>query len=241
MIEKEHQTIEVRNQARMPRIMKEVFSKILGEKIFIVERPKTLFNPACLESGLHKFMKRLLVFDLPYLKELKRETFRSDYDELQFAISILFDVTRAIAERDPSLQSLTNDSLKMTRAFSYLKNRIGIMVPFGRCIDAFRQLSDECLKRKMKIDTADELFVGTPDMFRGVEKDIIIVAQLRNSMVDGLGLLDREDFVRLAFSRAKQFLWVIGSSPTFRPSGTAGANLWSSFFSACQQISVGSN
>lgn len=171
----------------MPRIMKEVFSRVLSEKIFIVERPKSLFNPACLEAGLHKFMKRLLVFDLPYLKEFKRETFRSDFDELQFAISILFDVTRAIAERDPSLATLTNDSLKMTRAFTYLKNRIGIMVPYERCIDAFRQLSDDTLKRKMHIESSDEVFVGTPDMFRGVEKDIIIIAQLRNSIVDGLG------------------------------------------------------
>ena len=89
----------------------------------------------------------------------------------------------------------------------------------------------------MGIESYDEIFVGTPDMFRGVEKDIIIVAQLRNSIVDGLGQLDREEFVKLAFTRAKQFLWVIGSSPTFRQSGTSGANLWSSFFTTCQHIS----
>ena len=148
-------------------------------------------------------MKRLLVFDLPYLKEFKKETFRSDFDELQFAISILFDVTRAIAERDPALAGLSNDSFKMTKAFNYLKNRIGIMVPFERSIASFRQLSDDTLKRKMGIESPDEVFVGTPDMFRGVEKDIIIVAQLRNSIVDGLGQFDREDYVRLAFTRAK--------------------------------------
>jgi len=36
-------------------------------------------------------------------------------------------------------------------------------------------------------------------------------------------------------------LWVIGSSPTFRTSGTAGANLLSNFIATCQQISVGHN
>ncbi len=82
----------------------------------------------------------------------------------------------------------------------------------------------------MGIEGPDELFVGTPDMFRGVEKDIIIVAQLRNSIVDGLGQFDDEHFVRLAFSRAKYFLWVIGASSTFRSSDSPGAKLWTSFF-----------
>jgi hypothetical protein len=38
----------------------------------------------------------------------------------------------------------------------------------------------------MSITCEDDIFIGTPDMFRGVEKDIIIVAELRNSIVDGL-------------------------------------------------------
>lgn len=83
-------------------------------------------------------MKRLLIFDLPYLREYKKETFRSDFDELQMTISIIFDVTRALAERDATLDSIQNDSQKMTKAFSYLKNRIGIIVPFERGIAAFR-------------------------------------------------------------------------------------------------------
>ena len=78
----------------------------------------------------------------------------------------------------------------MTRAFDNLKNKVGIMVPFQRCIDAFRNLCEEPLKRKMSITCEDDIFIGTPDMFRGVEKDIIIVAELRNSVVDGLAQLD---------------------------------------------------
>ncbi len=83
-------------------------------------------------------MKRILVFDLVYLKELKQETFKSDYDELSFALSLLFDITRTIVEKDPTLSALNNDNAKMTRAFASLKNRVGIMVPFERCIEAFR-------------------------------------------------------------------------------------------------------
>jgi superfamily I DNA and/or RNA helicase len=43
------------------------------------------------------------------------------------------------------------------------------------------------MKRKLGIESDDEIFVGTPDMFRGVEKDILIVVQLRNSTISGLG------------------------------------------------------
>jgi superfamily I DNA and/or RNA helicase len=131
-------------------------------------------------------MKRILVFDLLYLKEFKQDTFKSDFDELSFTLSVLFDVTRAMAEKDPALSALKNDNAKMTRSFTNLKNRVGIMVPFERSIEAFRELCEEPLKRKMGIDCEDEIFIGTPDMFRGVEKDIVIVAQLRNSIVDGL-------------------------------------------------------
>jgi AAA domain len=174
-------------------------------------------------------MKRIIVFDLLYLKEFKQETFRSDFDELQFALSILFDITRIISEKDPALSGLNNDTLKMTRAFASLKNRVGIMVPFTRSIEAFRQLCEEPLKRKMSIDCEDEIFIGTPDMFRGVEKDIIIVTHLRNSIVDGLAQFDQEEYVRLAFSRAKHFLWVIGATLTVRGSATSGATMWNTF------------
>jgi len=133
----------------MPRIMKEVFGKVLNEKFFIVDRPKSL--AACLDTGhLHKFMKRILVFDLPYLKELKRDTFRSDFDELQFAIALLFDVTRSIADKDPT--TIHNDNLKMTRAFTCLKNRVGVMVPSERLIKVFRELSEEAFRRKMSLN-----------------------------------------------------------------------------------------
>jgi superfamily I DNA and/or RNA helicase len=49
-------------------------------------------------------------------------------------------------------------------------------------------------------------------MFRGIEKDIIIVAPLRNSSVSGLGQLG--DFIKLAMTRSRQYLWVVGSSVT---------------------------
>ena len=62
--------------------------------------------PSVLDTGLHQFMKRILLFDLLYLKEFKHATFRSDFDELQFAISLILDVNRALVERDSSLASI---------------------------------------------------------------------------------------------------------------------------------------
>lgn len=75
----------------------------------------------------------------------------------------------------------------MCKAFAGLRNRIGIMVPFQSSIQTFSQLASEVMKRKLGIECDDEIFVGTPDMFRGVEKDILIVVQLRNSTISGLG------------------------------------------------------
>ena len=64
----------------MPRIMKDVLSRVFNEKIFVVESKKPGVS-YCVDS-LSKFMRRLLIFDLLYLKELKQDSFRSDFDEL---------------------------------------------------------------------------------------------------------------------------------------------------------------
>jgi hypothetical protein len=62
--------------------------------------------PSVLDTGLTRFMKRILLFDLLYLKEFKQATFKSDFDELQFAISLILDVNRALVDRDSSLASI---------------------------------------------------------------------------------------------------------------------------------------
>jgi superfamily I DNA and/or RNA helicase len=43
--------------------------------------------------------------------------------------------------------------------------------------------------------------IGTPDMFRGVEKKIIIVAPIRNSQVEGLGMMQCEEYINLSLTR----------------------------------------
>jgi superfamily I DNA and/or RNA helicase len=49
------------------------------------------------------------------------------------------------------------------------------MVPFERTIEAFNKLLDEPIRKKLGVEREDDIFIGTPDMFRGVEKDVIIV------------------------------------------------------------------
>ena len=61
-------------------------------------------------------------------------------------------------------------------------------MPFERCITSFKLLL-EPYEKKLGICDNDDIFIGTPDMFRGVEKEIIIVTSLRNSVIDGLGQL----------------------------------------------------
>lgn len=196
--------------------MKEVLSKVFNEKMFVIEAPQTANSQTTLDTGIAKFMRRLVVFDLIYLKELKQDTFRSDFDELQFTIALILDVTRTVADKDPTLSMISSDTIKMQKAFLKLRNKIGIVVPFARSVDAFKKLFDDGFKNKLGItNLEDEVFVGTPDMFRGVEKDIVILSMVRNSTVDGLGQLDDDGLVRLALTRAKQFLWVVSASITF--------------------------
>lgn len=73
-------------------------------------------------------------------------------------------------------------------------------------------------------------------MFRGIEKDIIIVAPLRNSSVSGLGQLG--DFIKLAMTRSRQYLWVVGASVTLIGQDSPGALNWTRFSRFCQSIST---
>jgi superfamily I DNA and/or RNA helicase len=101
----------------------------------------------------------------------------------------------------------------MATAFQSLKGRIGIIVPFSRYIGMYYKLFSDMVKPKLNADDRD-IMIGTPDMFRGIQRDLIIVSSLRNSVIDGLGYFNDADFINLAASRASQFFWVVGSSTT---------------------------
>jgi len=96
---------------------------------------------------LKNFMRRVLMFDLVYLLELKQECFRSDFDELRFAITLILDLTRVIAEKEGIKAS--NDDLKIQHAFSKIRGMIGIAVPSERCISSFNILLLEQWKQKL--------------------------------------------------------------------------------------------
>ena len=49
---------------------------------------------------LSRFMRRILIFDLVYLLELKQKSFKSDFDELQFTVQIIMDLTRLISDHE---------------------------------------------------------------------------------------------------------------------------------------------
>lgn len=132
-------------------------------------------------------MKRVFYFDHTYLKEFKEQVFNSDYDEVKFAMFLILDLTRLLVENES--MSGRSDNEKMTLAFSFLKGKIGIIIPFRNYIVAYHKLLCEALKARVNADEND-ILIGTPDMFRGVEKDLIIVSTLRNSVIDGLGYFD---------------------------------------------------
>ena len=119
------------------------------------------------------------MLDLTYLMEIKKDTYRSDFDEIQFTISLILDLIRLIAYDIEGAQG-GGDDTKMSQAFSKVRGCIGVIVPFERYIDSFNVLF-EPFTRKLGIMGESDIFVGTPEMYVGVDKDVIIVAGVRNS------------------------------------------------------------
>ena len=102
----------------------------------------------------------------------------------------------------------------MNDAFRMLKNNIGIITPTEDYRIAFQSLfTDTKALDSMIAASQDDFMIGTPDMYRGVHKDLIILAPMKNSKQQGIGLLNQSSFINLALTRGK-FVWVIGSSPT---------------------------
>lgn len=93
-----------------------------------------------------------------------------------------------------------------------MKGQLGVIVPTQHYIDAFNQLMPNFFSQRLNASSED-LVIGTPDMFRGISKELIIIAPLRNSKQSGLGLLDNKEYINLALTRSK-FLWIIGSTST---------------------------
>lgn len=92
--------------------------------------------------GLSRLMRKAVFFDLLYLKEFKQVTYKSDFDELQFVVQLILDLTKIIGEREPSLSQLFNENLRGQRAFQRLRNKLGVIVPFERCIRIFHTYFD---------------------------------------------------------------------------------------------------
>lgn len=119
----------------------------------------------------------------------------------------------------------------MSEAFKLIKGKIGIIVPFPKFIEAYKKIIFDVISTKLNAKEED-IMIGTPDMFRGVEKELIIISTLRNSVVDGLGYFDEMEYINLALTRASHSLWVIGSSPTLTKS-----YIWNKFIGYCKFIS----
>eukprot|EP00347_Sterkiella_histriomuscorum_P020454 403337744 len=239
MIEQDFNYFKMRGQLRVGHIQCQIINRMLYKNNTIQmnapRQQQTAFNDDL--TCLRNFMRRVLLFDLTYLLELKQSSFKSDFDEINFTISLIGDLTRLVSEIEGI--RATRDDDRMQHSFSKLRGHIGIVVPHERCIDSFK-LFFKNLEKKLGISSEEgdcnngDVYVGTPQMFRGVEKHIIIVCGLRNSQVDGLGQLEDAQNIKLIMTRAKSFLWVVGSSPWFMHN-----QYWKDFLMASKLISVG--
>ncbi|CDW88819.1 splicing endonuclease positive effector [Stylonychia lemnae] len=228
LIEQDYPYLKVRGQLRFNHLMCQILNKL-----FYKQNPMNASRRDIVESQfvLKNFMRRVIMFDLQYLKELKQESFRSDFDEINFTTHLIGDLTKVVSEVEGV--DASSYEVRNQHAFSKIKRSIGVIVPFERLIPTFKILF-EPVKQRLGLDKEDDIFIGTTEMFRGVEKEIIIVTSLRNSVVDGLGSLEEPNMIKLAMTRAKSFFWVIGSSPCF-----ISNQQWREFLMATKLVSIG--
>lgn len=170
----------LRYTIRIHPVMVEFISKMFYDNSMRICRDQNLKKPS---SSLSRVISRVCFFDLVYTKEFKQDIFRMDLDEVYFAFNLLRDVTRLFYKNE-GMQG-QDDNERMAKAFSCIKGKIGIIVPHHQMIDAYTSIF---AKYQDKLSaTLDDIMIGTPDDFRGVEKEIIIISSLRNSTVHGLG------------------------------------------------------
>lgn len=85
-------------------------------------------------------MRRVLLFDLVYLLELKQSSFKSDFDEISFTVNMLYDLTRLVSDIEFYGRGMS-DNARMQSSFCLLKGHIGIVVPHERCIESFKLIA----------------------------------------------------------------------------------------------------
>lgn len=82
----------------MPDLLCKILSKIFYKQVSIhAKRNRELVDN---DYVMKNFMRRVLMFDLVYLLELKQDSFKSDFDELRFTVSLILDLTRCISEKE---------------------------------------------------------------------------------------------------------------------------------------------
>ena len=86
------------------------------------------------------------------------------------------------------------------------KDSIGIITPYRGQVDTIKKLlRNERISIKVEVNTVDS--------FQGREKDIIIISTVRAGS-KSVGFLSDYRRMNVAITRAKHFLWVIGSTST---------------------------
>ena len=116
----------------------------------------------------------------------------------------------------------------MQQTFDQLRGHIGIIVPFSKLIEEYYKIM--MIYSKVK-PSREDIMIGTVDMFRGVEKKIIIVSSLRNSQTEGLGLLGLNEYINLATTRASQLLFFVGGANTITHN-----SIWNSLVRYCKSL-----
>ena len=167
------------SQVRLPRVVGEFVYKTFYEDVIKPFHYENMKDDKL--SNVGKVMTRILFFDLSFLRELDEQNSSDfDFEEISFTYNLLLDVTRIVGDRIKFYSQIANDTERMKEVFKTIKGNLGIIVPTANYIEAFKKLVPASFVNKLGA-CCEDLDIGTPDMFRGRSKELVIVAPIRSS------------------------------------------------------------
>lgn len=104
-----------------------------------------------------------------------------------------------------------------------MRGKIGIISPYKEQVHLLRRKISQ-IGNRLKLGTSSEetegIEINTVDAFQGREKDIIIISTVRT---EGLGFLNDLRRMNVAITRAKHFMWIVGSKRALNRNEVWGA------------------
>jgi len=161
-------------------------------------------------------INRVCFLNLIESQEMKDDSFSiNNTKEAELCLEVLYRIKALVG----------NDK----RGLELLKKKIGIITPYRGQVNLLHQLWRQNFKHFGF--NLNDLKIDTVDSFQGQECEIVIFSCVRNNPQNILGFLNDHRRLNVALTRAKNFLFVIGSRHCLE----RGHKLWRDLIQHCDQ------